>query len=109
MEEQQNIEKDKCKGDSYLDPEGPSPPINAKHSAFTVSGPWKGIKWYNEWLQSHVTDDGLKDAFRQACDVSLDDGLDLEQVYRDRYPYFFINKKIRKGIARHFVENIPNG
>ncbi len=37
------------------------------------------VKEYGEWQQSHVTDDGLKNAFRQACDVMLDDGLDLEQ------------------------------
>lgn len=66
------------------------------------------VKGYSEWQQSHVTDEGLKDAFRQACEVMLDDGLDLEQVYIDRDPEFFIGKGIKKGIARRFVEDIQS-
>jgi hypothetical protein len=66
------------------------------------------VKEYSEWQQSHVTDDGLKDAFRQACDVMLDDDLDLEQVYKDRDPEFFIGKGIKNGIARRFLEDIPS-
>jgi hypothetical protein len=38
----------------------------------------------------------------------LDDGLDLEQVYKDRDAEFFIGKGIKKGIARRFVEDIPS-
>lgn len=56
------------------------------------------VKEYSEWQQSHVTDDGLKDAFRQACNVMLDDGLDLEQVYKDRDPEFFVGKGIKKAL-----------
>ncbi|KAJ8058502.1 hypothetical protein OCU04_012688 [Sclerotinia nivalis] len=41
-----------------------------------------------------------------ACDVTLADGLDLEQVYEDRDPAFFIAKGVKRGIARRFVGDI---
>ncbi|OQD97750.1 hypothetical protein PENSOL_c011G04675 [Penicillium solitum] len=36
------------------------------------------LKEYGEWQESNVTNDTLEGAFRQACDVMLEDGLDLE-------------------------------
>lgn len=36
----------------------------------------------------------------------LENGLDLEQVCRDQDPHFFIEKGIKIGIARRFVEDI---
>lgn len=54
----------------------------------------------------NVTDDTLNAAFRQVCDVMLENGLDLEQVYKDQNPEFFINNGIKMGIARRFVEDI---
>lgn len=36
----------------------------------------------------------------------LDNSLDLEQVYEDQDPKFFIKKGIKIGIARRFVEDI---
>ena len=55
---------------------------------------------------SNVTDDTLKAAFRQVYDVMLENGLDLEQVYKDQDPGFFIGKGTKMGIARCFVEDI---
>jgi hypothetical protein len=66
----------------------------------------EAVKEYGEWQASNVTDDTLKAAFRQVCDVMLENGLDLEQVYKDRDPGFFIGKGIKMGIARRFVEDI---
>ncbi|KAJ5174794.1 uncharacterized protein N7482_000671 [Penicillium canariense] len=65
------------------------------------------VEEYGERQQSNVTDDNLKAAFRQACNVTLEDGLDLKQVYKDQDPEFFIGKGIKKDIARRFVEDIP--
>lgn len=64
------------------------------------------VKEYGEWLASSVSDDTLKAAFRQACDVTLSDGFDLEHIYKDQNPEFFVGKGIKPGIARSFVENI---
>lgn len=40
-------------------------------------------KDYGKLQASDVTDNTLKTAFRQVCDVMLENGLDLEQVYKD--------------------------
>lgn len=53
-----------------------------------------------------VSDDTLKAAFRQAYDVTLSDGFDLELIYKDQNPEFFIGKGIKPGIARSFVGNV---
>lgn len=53
-----------------------------------------------------VSDDNLKAAFRQACDVTLSDGFDLEHIYKDQNTGFFVGKGIMTGIARTFVENL---
>ncbi|KAJ5819453.1 hypothetical protein N7474_005044 [Penicillium riverlandense] len=64
------------------------------------------VKEYGEWLASSVEDNTLKEAFRQACDVTLSDGFDLEHIYKDQNTEFFVAKGIKPGIARSFVENI---
>jgi hypothetical protein len=64
------------------------------------------VKEYSEWLVSNVSDDTLKAAFRQACDITLSDGFELEHIYKDQNPEFFVSKGTKPGIARSFVENI---
>ncbi|KAF2258229.1 hypothetical protein CC78DRAFT_587394 [Lojkania enalia] len=41
------------------------------------------VRVYSEWQQSKVDNDMLKEEIRRACDVALQDGLDLEQVHQD--------------------------
>jgi hypothetical protein len=55
---------------------------------------YEAVKECGEWQVSQVTDDTLKTAFRQVCEVLLENGLDLEQVYKDQDPGFFIGKRI---------------
>ena len=50
----------------------------------------------------------LKVEFRRARDITLKDDLDLEQVYEDQDPEFFINHGVKKGIARRFVSDIED-
>lgn len=64
------------------------------------------MKKYSEWQISNVENDTLKSAFRQVCNVILDNSLDLEQIYKDQDPKFFIEKGIKIGLARCFVEDI---
>ena len=76
-------------------------------SSLDIPGPRDvAAKEYGEWQMSNVENDTLKSAFRQVCDVMLDNGLDLEQVYKDQDPDFFIEKGIKIGIARRFVADI---
>lgn len=55
------------------------------------------VKEYGEWQASNVTDDTLKAASRQACDVMLENGLDLEQVYRDQDPEIYHRQGNKNG------------
>jgi hypothetical protein len=48
----------------------------------------------------------LKVEFQKACDLTLADGLDLEQIREDQDPDFFIEKGVKRGIARRFVGDI---
>jgi hypothetical protein len=61
---------------------------------------------YSEWQQSNVVDDALKGEFQKACDATLEDGLDLEQVYEDQDPGFFVGYGVKRGVARRFVSDI---
>ncbi|KAJ5092277.1 hypothetical protein NUU61_007147 [Penicillium alfredii] len=131
MEEQQRLEKKNRKGGYTVENGLPYPPININVlpsqssatgldipaaqaaadpkslSPLEIPGPRdEAVKEYSEWQVSNVTDDTLKAAFRQVCDVMLENGLDLEQVYKDQDPEFFIGKGIKMGIARRFVEDI---
>ena len=66
---------------------------------------------YGEFQASNVTDDTLKVAFREICDMMINNGLDLEHVYKDQDPQSFIGKGIKIGVARvedtrRLVENV---
>jgi hypothetical protein len=61
---------------------------------------------YSDWQQSNVVDEALKEEFRKACNATLEDGLDLEQVYEDQDPAFFVRSGVKRGIARRFVSDI---
>jgi hypothetical protein len=64
------------------------------------------VKTYSKWQQSNVDNNELKLEFQKACDVTLADGLDLEQLHEDQDFDFFIGKGVKRGIARRFVRNI---
>jgi len=64
------------------------------------------VKLYSEWQQSKVVDETLKIEFQKACDIALDDGLDLEQISEDQDPGLFIQSGVKRGIARRFVADI---
>jgi hypothetical protein len=132
IEEQQRLEKNNRKTGHVTSGGTPYPPINisvlssqpprldvtASNRAATQSGSNKAcplkisgfrdvaIKEYREWLASTVSDDTLKTAFRQASDMTLLDGFDLEHIYKDQNPDFFVSKGVKPSIARSFVENI---
>ncbi|CAG7997438.1 unnamed protein product [Penicillium salamii] len=44
----------------------------------------------------------------KACDVTLANSLDLEQIHEDHDAGFFIEKKVAVGIARRFVRDITD-
>ena len=48
----------------------------------------------------------LEVGFQKACDLTLADGLNLEQIREDQDPDLFIEKGVKRGIARRFVGDI---
>jgi hypothetical protein len=88
-------------------PAMPSPPNNHTPECPKITGPRdEAVKAYSKWQESNVIDVVLKEDFRKARDVALANGLDLEQVYKDQDPDFFIKNGIKIGIARRFVSDI---
>lgn len=66
----------------------------------------RAVRLYTGWQQSRVDDETRKAEIQKACDLALDDGLDLEQVYKDQDPNFFIKGGVKRGVARRFVADI---
>ena len=64
------------------------------------------VKRYCDWQCSQVDDEALKLEYWKACDLTLADGLDLEQVYKDQDATFYIDSGVKRGIARRFVSDI---
>ena len=64
------------------------------------------VREYSLWHEANVSDDGLKAQYRQACEVALAYGLDLELIHEDQDPSSFGDKGIMVGIARRFVRDI---
>jgi hypothetical protein len=64
------------------------------------------VKLYTEWQQSRVVDETWKIDIQKACDIALDDRLDLKQVREDQDPGFFIQNGVKRGVARRFVDDI---
>jgi hypothetical protein len=66
----------------------------------------EAVRKYSEWQKLNVMDDALKTEFQKACEATLEDGLDLEQVYQDQDPNFYIKCGVKRGVARRFVSDI---
>ena len=62
---------------------------------------------YSEWQQSNVFDEGQKREYQKACNIILDDGLDLEQVSEAHEVDFLIRNGVKRGAAWRYVHNIP--
>lgn len=66
------------------------------------------VKRYSDWQCSQVTDRTLKMEYKKACDLTLADGLDLELVFEDQDAEFYVEKGVKRGVARRFVRDIEN-
>jgi hypothetical protein len=76
-------------------------------SCLEIPGPRDStVREYSDWQQEQVTDEELKIDFRKACSITLKDGLDLEQIYKDQDLSIFVQSGIKRGIARRFVSDI---
>lgn len=134
MEERQRLESQRSKSNKMVAAQGSCPPININFigaqpsfqpqaaspaaapgilpqpsgqitDRLNITGPRDlAVREYSAWQETNIIDDNLKAQFRQACDVTLANGLDLEQIHEDQDPTFFT----ATGIARRFVRDIGN-
>jgi hypothetical protein len=58
------------------------------------------------WQQSRVKKPALKPEYQKACDLMIDDGIDLGLIRRDHDPKYLIEKKIKRGVAERIVGDI---
>jgi hypothetical protein len=94
---------------SSIDSESVSSLCTTKPISLHIPGPRDvAVRSYSEWQQSNVVDVTLKAEYQKACDMALDDGLDLDQVYGDQDSTFFIRNGVKRGVARRFVTDIED-
>lgn len=61
---------------------------------------------YTEWQQSRVSNEAFRENINKARDVTLENCLDLTQIYEDQDPGFFVKHGVKVGAARRFVRDI---
>jgi hypothetical protein len=64
------------------------------------------VEEYSDWQQSRVRREDQKNEIRKLCNIALDHGLDLQQLYDDQDPGFFVKDGIKVGIAPRFIRDI---
>lgn len=64
------------------------------------------VREYSTWQQSRLSEEALKSEVKKACEVALEDGLDLVQIDDDKNPDYFTKRGVKWGIARRFVKDI---
>jgi hypothetical protein len=57
------------------------------------------VRRYSEWQQSNIIDEEQKRHYAEACEIILNDGLDLEQVSEGQEVNLLIYKGIKRGVA----------
>jgi hypothetical protein len=64
------------------------------------------VEEYSDWQKSRVRREDQKDDIQNMCDMALEYRLDLQQLYDDQDPDFFISRGIKLGVARRFIRDI---
>ncbi|KAJ5375111.1 hypothetical protein N7517_007117 [Penicillium concentricum] len=132
-EENQRLEKKKSSNNSSS--YSTCPPINinnnilpvaSSHIPLSTSPTYKGVlakrnfikpitihgflnvavNEYTEWQQSRVTNETFRDNINKAHNVTLENCLDLMQIYEDQDSSFFVTHSVKIGAARRFVGDI---
>jgi len=64
------------------------------------------VEEYTEWPQSRVSNETFRENITKARDVTVENCLDLMQIYEDQDPDFFVKHGVKVGAARRFVRDI---
>lgn len=67
----------------------------------------EAVRDYRDWHLSQVSDEAYKTGFKRACELALEDCMDLEQVHLDQDIDFFVKGGVKRGIACMFVREVP--
>jgi hypothetical protein len=82
----------------------PQHPATINHSV--IPGPG-AVRDYCKWLESRATEEAYRADIRKACQVTLENLMDLELIMGAQNPGFFTNKGIKEGTALRFIRDIP--
>lgn len=61
---------------------------------------------YTDWQLTRVDTELFKDNIKKARDITLENCLDLSQVYCEVKPEFYVEQGVKIGVARRFVRDI---
>lgn len=72
-----------------------------------ISGSFEAaIEEYTKWQLLRVSTEIFSDNIKKARDITLENCLDLQQIYEGIDPEFFVKQGVKFGIARRFVHDI---
>ena len=64
------------------------------------------VKEYSNWQLSQVNTELFRDNIKNARDIALNNCLDIRQIRDELNPEFFIERGVKIGVARRFVNDI---
>ncbi|KAM3066206.1 hypothetical protein ACMFMG_012110 [Clarireedia jacksonii] len=64
------------------------------------------VEEYCTWQQSRVKKTALKEDCKRACDVMIEQGIDLNLIRRNPNPKFLIDEGVKRGTAERVVSDI---
>ena len=64
------------------------------------------VERYGRWQCSKVTRPNLQSEYQKVCEITLEEGLDLELVHEQQDYMFFVDKGAKRGVAQRFVRDI---
>jgi hypothetical protein len=64
------------------------------------------VKEYCAWQESQVKEPALKREYQTACDMILEEGMDLELIRRNPNPKFLMDKGVKQGPSERVVIDI---
>lgn len=77
-----------------------APTSSAKAWRLNITGPHDAnVQAYCNWHQSQVRNESWKIDFQKACNVAIDDGLDLNLIDELNDPDYFNDRGVKWGIA----------
>lgn len=65
------------------------------------------VREYCRWLESRATEEAYRADIQKACQVTLENLMDLELLLAAQDPGFFTEKGIKLGTALRFIRDIP--